>query len=430
MSLIVVLFNTLIYIGMGKLFDSKGKRIDIVESSAMKGGEGVVYQVRGNTSTVVKVYRKGKGNFKKLRAMVQSQPLDPMRDHGLTSIAWPTKIIYDESRDPSGFLMPSCSGEKAFSVIAPGIRKKRYPNISHKNLIRIGYNLAASMAAIHDQKCFVSDVNEENVLVDPDNYTVAWIDCDSYHIVSNKETFRCTVYRPSHTPPEHQGKTPETYDTTIYHDRFGLSVLLFQLLMEGVHPFEGSGPGKVHERIKTGDWPYDTKNGRHIPRQASPDIGILNYDLRKYFRQCFLNGYHSPSLRPSCRDWMNVLEKAESKTQQCPHVSSHTYSDHLSSCPWCQREDMLRSGFSGGKTQSVPVSFSSAYKSKSKKGHFEDILTFFIYLKALFVSYFPESQKSNKIYSRKSNNDSICLGEGVDLSESSVDIKDRVNIKS
>ena len=51
--------------------------------------------------------------------------------------------------------------------------------------------------------------------------------------------YRCPVGKPEFTPPELQGRLFAHLDRAPEHDLFGLAVLIFQLLMEGTHPFAG-----------------------------------------------------------------------------------------------------------------------------------------------------------------------------------------------
>lgn len=300
------------------------------------GGEGTVYRLKSMPQKVAKVYHAGKGSRRKLDAMLRHPPSDPMTKHGMVSIAWPTDVVCDQKGTFRGFLMPYIKGETLYTLLSPKLRAEKHKGITYKHLLRIGRNLAASMEAIHDEGHYVSDVNSRNVVVNR-RAVVTWIDCDSYHITAGGKVFRCVCYVPQYTPPEHQGMNPRDYDTTVEHDRFGLAVLLFQLLMEGIHPFEGSGPGKIHERITRSMWPYSSRTDHLRPRPASPTLEILHPELRYRFRRCFRRGLDSPERRPSCGSWKRALALAEHKTQRCPRVSTHFFGDHLSSCPWCRR---------------------------------------------------------------------------------------------
>ncbi|MEZ4618073.1 MAG: hypothetical protein R2867_21530 [Caldilineaceae bacterium] len=72
------------------------------------------------------------------------------------------------------------------------------------------------------------------------NALVTLVDTDSFQIVDEQEAYHhCPVGVPEYTPPELQALPLATTVREPHHDAFGLSVLIFQLLMEGYHPFTG-----------------------------------------------------------------------------------------------------------------------------------------------------------------------------------------------
>src|SRR5712691_4689158 len=82
--------------------------------------------------------------------------------------------------------------------------------------------------------CSVLDASTDTALV-------TLVDTDSFQVCEphNGVVYRCPVGKPEFTPPELQGCPFAQVDRAPEHDLFGLAVLLFQLLMEGTHPFAG-----------------------------------------------------------------------------------------------------------------------------------------------------------------------------------------------
>lgn len=66
--------------------------------------------------------------------------------------------------------------------------------------------------------------------------------------------FHCDVGVPLWTPPELQGRDFRGLTRTKNHDRFGLAVLMFQLLFMGRHPFAGvpDRPEQFESRKQSG----------------------------------------------------------------------------------------------------------------------------------------------------------------------------------
>ena len=60
--------------------------------------------------------------------------------------------------------------------------------------------------------------------------------------------------------------------------------------------------------------------------------------MQGMFVRCFVNGHKSPTARPTARQWIDVLDKAERELVQCRKNKSHWYSNHTSQCHWCERE--------------------------------------------------------------------------------------------
>ena len=71
------------------------------------------------------------------------------------------------------------------------------------------------------------------------NALVVLIDCDSFQVNTNGRCYPCEVGVPLYTPPELQKKSFRELIRTRNHDRFGLAILIFQLLFVGRHPYAG-----------------------------------------------------------------------------------------------------------------------------------------------------------------------------------------------
>jgi TM2 domain-containing membrane protein YozV len=175
---------------------------------------------------------------------------------------------------------------------------------------------------------------------------VTLVDTDSFQVRDSKGIIhRCPVGVPEYTPPELQGTKLDTVDRNIYHDGFGLGVIIFQLLMEGFHPFTGAprNPtlsifGEIYLHcIKQGIFPYQSNN-QFAPPPNAPNFTSLHPEVQSLFLRCFVNGHLNPSSRPSAREWLDSLDKAEKSLVQCSQNPSHWYSSHVGKCSWCERE--------------------------------------------------------------------------------------------
>jgi serine/threonine protein kinase len=326
-----------------KLFDADGKQIALGHELG-RGGEATVY-VGKTSSQAVKIYHKpSEEKTRKLELMISCPPLDPTAKSSHVSIAWPTGLVKNELGEVVGFTMPLVSTTKAIplhQLYNPKVRRQRAPGITWQYLVRIARNLSAVVAALHDKGYVIGDLNESNVLV-TDRALVTLVDCDSVQARDHNKTYRCTVGKGEYTPPELQGKAFEKINRSKHHDAFGLAVLLFLLLMEGVHPFsgvyvpQGEPPGLL-ENIRTKKSPY-LKSKELKPMPISPSFGALPYSLQRLFKRAFSS---RPHWRPTAKMWLRALERFEQNLVACSENSFHVYSDHLKSCPWCKRGETL-----------------------------------------------------------------------------------------
>src|SRR5262249_10767309 len=126
------------------------------------------------------------------------------------------------------------------------------------------------------------------------------------------------------------------------HDAFGLAVLIFQLLMQGVHPFSGrligaGEPPGLAERIAAGHWPYAQKRiVPYVPSPLAPPFAIIPPLIRQLMCRCFEEGHGNPAARPNAAEWQQALKDAEAQLATCPTNPQHLYHGGLSECPWCR----------------------------------------------------------------------------------------------
>ncbi len=317
-----------------------------------RGGEGVIYQVVGRNDLVAKIYHPALRTYTrqaKLTAMVTQPPPDGYRTLAPphVALAWPTDLLFKEEAFV-GFLMPRIDrSPNLIALFNPQLRCQRYPHVDHRFLYRSAQNLATVLAALHSRGHVVGDLNQKNILV-KGNALVTLVDTDSFQIRdSNGHCFRCGVGVPDYTPPELQGQTLITIDRQPYHDMFGLSVLLFQLLMEGYHPFTGRPLTSALREIdqlslhcmQQGWFPYS--NNRAVqPPPAAPPFTWLAPEIRRLFLQSFLVGYTEPLRRPTAATWAEALRRAEANLLQCSRCPEHWYGNHLEECPLCRRRSV------------------------------------------------------------------------------------------
>jgi DNA-binding helix-hairpin-helix protein with protein kinase domain len=328
-----------------------------------RGGEGAIFRLRGDAQYVAKIFlRDAAIRSAKIEAMVANPPQMLGYKGKKVDIAWPIASLF-QNEQRIGFLMPYIDRKRSaplFLVYNVRDRAKTYPEFTWKHLMRVAQNLAIILQALHGAGYVVGDLNESNILVARDA-TVTIIDCDSIQVPRGKhgKVFPCLVGKPEYLPPELQGKQFAVAPIrSPVHDTFGLAVLIFMLLMGGVHPFYGvwqpaGEPPPVGERIQRGLWPY-YENSMIVPPPSALPLRILPRNLRVMMQRAFVEGIKNTQKRPTADEWAKVLAKAERRLHQCHKNPNHYYDlgrgvprlvrripllgRIFRRCPWCERE--------------------------------------------------------------------------------------------
>lgn len=348
-----LLYDSSITMRVQRRLDAQKHTILNLSTTLGQGGEACVYAVPNDDNLVAKIYHQPKSVYaQKLATMIANPPDNPTADTGHISIAWPVDLLQAEhnSTEVVGFLMPRIQRMRSIiDFYNPKTRRQHCPLFNYQYLHRTARNLAASVAALHNRGYCIGDVNESNILVS-NTALVTLVDTDSFQVQDPQQniTYRCEVGKPEFTPPELQGKTFAECDRTVEHDLFGLAVLIFQLLMEGSHPFAGiylggGEPPAIEARIKDGHFTYSQQRRvPYTPPRISPPLSILAPELQQLFIRCFESGHIHPQQRPSAQTWLAALTEAENQLVSCTLNSQHRYGKHLKSCPWCERRERLR----------------------------------------------------------------------------------------
>jgi hypothetical protein len=308
------------------------------------GGEAVVYGVPGDATLVAKLYHDPAiERARKLGVMLAHPPAMPEG----TATAWPADLLLDGGGRFAGFVMPRAEGPRLFEFYNPVSRRETAGGFHAGRMHRAGRNLAAAFHALHAAGYVVGDVNESNLLVSPIDSAVTLVDADSLQVrdAATGAVFRSRVGKPEFTPPELQGVSFDQVDRGEEHDRFGLAVLLFLLLMEGTHPYaarmEGDGDAApVEERIRRGLFAHAGREGCRPPR-LSPRFDALHPPLQALFVRAFVEGHADPAARPSPAGWRDALQEAEAALAVCAANPLHRHGAHLDACPWCERTALL-----------------------------------------------------------------------------------------
>lgn len=363
----------------GTYYDHTGRKIDLGQEIGA-GGEGPVYVVQGRRQECAKIYYKPTSErHKKVLAMVKNPPTDPTLRSGHRSIAWPLAALYKDSQRTqfAGFVMPLIDRRNFAPLLTyydPGERSKNFGGaFNWLYLITTAQNIASAVAALHQRDYCIGDIRPENILASP-NTVVTLIDCDSFQVKDQSGTvYRCPVGTPEYTAPELQGKVFPSVDRTPQSDCFALTVLIFQLLMEGYHPFTGrwqlaGDAPPLEEKILRGFFPYGRKLREILPPPGAPPFEILHPQLRGLITRCFVSGHKDPLRRPTAREWFDAFRRVRTQIAECSQNKNHRYFNHLTACPWCQITNTTgKDSFPSLTGQQIALADPSLFRVKDSK---------------------------------------------------------------
>ena len=276
------------------------------------GGEGAVYEDRNDPGMVIKVLHPQHATPEraaKLQAMCHNPPQNAQ------ALSWPN-VVETESGGLR-YRMPKASRGlgTAYRFISANERRQlpsRQQEYDHRN--QLGVKIAEAFRWLHAIHVRIGDVNPSNILVSDDG-TVMLIDCDSFQIPGppGHQPYPCVVGSPEYTAPEiddfqRQFRSQDS-------DNFSLAVLLYQLLGNGSHPYQGidasadDAVSNIRERIKGHRFAHQSRAGRWRPTPGQiRSWRSMPEPVRNAFLQAFSPG-GSHIGRPSADAWASILEQ-------------------------------------------------------------------------------------------------------------------------
>ncbi|MDB9441825.1 hypothetical protein PN497_10695 [Sphaerospermopsis kisseleviana CS-549] len=326
--------------------DSTSERITLLNEIAASG-EAKVWRTNHH-GYLAKIYHSPTHErMEKLAAMIAHAPKEPNSHLNHISFAWPNSSLKDDKGDYVGFLMPEVKGGKELiNIYNPQLRKSLKLEIDWRFLHTTALNIASIIAALHEAGYVLGDIKPQNILVN-NRALPSIIDTDSFQVKNpkNGKVYRCLVGSEGYTPPELIGEDFSRIEQTEIHDRFRLAVIIYQLLFGGNSPFQGIWTGggetpEVNELIKHGIWLYSQNSLIEHVERTIPMI-IVHPAIRECFLRCFNDGYKNPHLRPTAKEWLEVLRIGNDNLTVCDRVDSHFYSRTYGSCYWCDRSTKL-----------------------------------------------------------------------------------------
>lgn len=343
---------------MGVLIGQSGARYEL-SNRISSGTEGEIYEIKGMPKVLAKIYKaetlSGRGSSS-TRSKIEYMCLNSIQhiQRGVRpAFAWPLEPLFSNGRF-AGCVIPKIAGmESIISAYTQPFQKSLFPRYTWRYAASIARNLAAATAFLHAQNVIKGDWNPKDILVDG-SCILAFVDCDSFDLsLRASGKYKCVVEWPDTLAPELQGKNPFTAKFTKESDCFALAVLIFQLLMEGFHPFgaplEGSS-NPTPDNIAKGRCAFVD---RSIPTPpGAPDPRILPEDIMSLFFRCFsytigdVTTGRAAKVRPTAVEWAVALDRLVvrlcSNSERCTcghvHLPAPWLKNKHDGCPFCEQK--------------------------------------------------------------------------------------------
>ena len=314
------------------------------------GREGTVHPVSHDTELAVKLIGASNPDpektAKKLEVMVEHPPSATTSRH--YRITWPAAIIRTPKRRGKtvGYIMPMLDPSRYHpigSYLNPARRRKlttgRKQGYTYLHLLLMARNLAKATAHLHAHGAVLGDINSRNVLA-TDQGRIAVIDTDSFQIKDPKsgETHRCLVGTPEYTPPRLQGEEFADTDRTEQDDLFSLAVMLYQLMVQGAHPYSGTRTetatgtevDNIADRITHGNFAHLSTGTTDFAATQQNELIWTDLPLKRQFNTAF----QSKRPRTSATEWAQAITHVAHSLTQCRKNSLHWHFRRY--CTWCR----------------------------------------------------------------------------------------------
>jgi serine/threonine protein kinase len=353
---------------------------EILDSSLQKigqGGEGVIYLItlNGQKYAIKKYYKPSENLHQKVKGMLENAPADSVQkinSQTFIQLAWPIGLCYDGSTF-CGFVMPYVDLNHTNTLdfyLDPRLFKEKFGsgNLSLTFKIEIARNLAGVVKLLHSKGHFFIDFKPQNVRVYDRYHLISLIDCDGFSIEgATGERFPANGYSSEYIYPEALQKNKRPQELGVKQDLFALSVVIFQLLNYGIHPFSGIiTPGDsattTDDKVSQGYYPYGLNMHPRIKPLNYSAHNFLPNNLRILFDKAFVANSSYP---PKVEEWIHEFEDVISnqKLQKCKKYQTKPDHIHFSGheCMACMREEIT----ANVKIKSKPFKSASTFNTSN-----------------------------------------------------------------
>ena len=169
--------------------------------------------------------------------------------------AWPLGIVQEDGKNV-GFAMDlfDLGFFRSVDHYYDNILRKEISDtrlLALPNLVLIAKNLCIELDRFHKKNIFLIDIKPQNIVVNTTTNEVVLLDCDGFAIEKDTVFYPANLISMDYIAPEVTAKKLRPENLGIAQDLYALSVLIFQILNRGLHPY--SGKFKFDVNVTTND---------------------------------------------------------------------------------------------------------------------------------------------------------------------------------
>jgi hypothetical protein len=198
------------------------------------------------------------------------------------------------------------------------------------------------LAELHRLGHHIIDLKPLNVYVYRATMFVSALDCDGYSIAGPNRRFPASHFSDEYRGPESAARGP--HELGEEQDLFALAVIAFQLLNDGIHPFDGhpapgaSVPSGLQEKINAGLYPYGAgRGGLLLPHSLS-----LYPRLEDETQRLFDRAFSGMGGRPSAGEWRDHLRGLIEGNVLVRCAKNRDHAHFSKGCGLCAKESAIR----------------------------------------------------------------------------------------
>ena len=313
--------------------DGKTAQVQYEKKPINSGADGTIYATIDN-KLALKIYHDPNKDMQRQDKLWQMLSNAPTAE----GICWPVAVISDKKNNFIGYAMPLLDLSRCYTIemlLSKRLRESLKITDSYKFRVTVAISLASKVAELHRLGHYIIDLKPANLSFDKHTGDVMVLDCDGFSIKGDKKRFKGHQYTSGYIAPEAFGGKIPPEKLGVGQDLFALTTILFQLLNNGLHPFQGvskngySLPSDNQTKITEGLYPYAIK----VHAKIKPSPWSIHTDFPDVLSKAFTQSLTS-RVRTKANIWQKLLLEQSLKLKVCKQNSDHAY--WQKACPHCQ----------------------------------------------------------------------------------------------